>query len=176
MGITKPPAYEHPGKRKRQIAEPKPQVAERVEKTAGPIREKRDGRVGGYIPMRKETPNQGECKVRVRVVAYEPISGELNLYDDMIESGIDTNSALLGLLRNARSGLDELVKRSSRSISNLDYQHGKQFAETNWSLSADQATQLKALFDPFGILTPRALGAKIGTAIIVLADKDRTND
>ncbi len=82
----------------------------------------------------------------------------------------------LGLLRNARAKINDLAKQSSMTSSNLDYDHGNGFVETNWSLSADHANRFKSLFDPFGILTPRALGAKIGTAIIVLADKDQAND
>ncbi len=176
MGITKPPTYEHPRKRKRRASKSELPNPARVENSKSPVREKEDDWDSGQARKLSSAPQASTDTIRVRVVAYEPTPGQLKRYDEMIASGIASKVALLGLLRNARAKISDLAKLPSMTISNLDYDHGNEFVETNWSLSGDHANRLKSLFDPFGILTPRALGAKIGTAIIVLADKDQAND
>jgi len=120
MGITKPPAYEHPRKRNRRASGDQTDTATPVAKPAIPIREKKDERGG------RQTDKQirlSQSKETVRVVAYEPSPGALPQYDDMIAGGIETKAALLGLLRKARTKIDELIKRPRKSVDKLDYVH-----------------------------------------------------
>lgn len=172
MGIKTPPEYQHPSKRKRQGSGSEPPATAQTEAPVTPLRKNEgDGR-GRKVSSQKETLSQSDSTLIVRVVAYVPNPGELTKYDEMIRGGVASKDALLGLLRNARHKIDDLVKRSSKQVDSLTYESSTGFVETNWSLSSDIAAQLKSLFDPFGILTPRALGAKIGAAIIVLSEKE----
>lgn len=170
MGIKTPPSYEHPSKRKRQGLTPEPQTSARVERLEKPDRRKKgDGlKRPAITPATSVGPS--EETVRIRVVAYDPLPGEIKRFDEIINADIPVKDALLGLLRKSKDQIDGLVKLGSRDIDALTFEHGRTFVETNWSLPVENADKLKLLFDPFDILTPRSLGAKIGTALIVLGE------
>ena len=168
MGIKTPPSYQHPSKRKRLDQRQEPQTSTRIERAPKPNKRKK----GDALTRPAVTPTtSAELSVetvRVRVVAYDPLPGEINRFDDMINADIPVKGALLGLLRKSKDQIDSLVKLSPRDIEALTFEHGRIFVETNWALPAEKAEKLKRIFDPFGILTPRSMGAKIGAAVIVL--------
>lgn len=172
MGIRTPPEYEHPSKREGRGSKNEQLTSARAEKTEIPIRKKEGDERGPNPRLLKPASVAPGEQVHLRVVAYEPRPGELKRFDEMIGGGITNKDALLGLLRNARHKIDDLAKRSSKQVDDLTYDHGSEYVETNWSLSERVVGQLKSVFDPFDILTPRALGAKIGAAVIVLNDKE----
>lgn len=168
MGITKPPAYEHPRKRKGRKSSSQPPDPVSAERTEPPNKRKKTDQ-----PSNKpeKAPNGTAAKYDtevVRLVAHVPIAGQLKLYDEMIASDISPREAMHGLLRNSKSQLIDLAQHSSKSIGKLKYDHGNEFVETNWSMSTDAVLKLKSVIDPFGILSPRAFGSKLAMALIVL--------
>ncbi|MCI4643446.1 MAG: hypothetical protein MRY64_01550 [Hyphomonadaceae bacterium] len=172
MGIKTPPGYKHPLKHKQRGPEVQSLAAAKTAKPRIPIGEKE----GSGSRRQGQNPTQvlkhTDEKVRVRVVAYEPKPGQFERYDAMRRSGISDKDALLGFLRSARGKIGVLVDCSAKDIDTLTLDQGPAFVETNWSLSRSGLAQIKSLLDPFGILTPRALGAKIGAAVIVLNESD----
>lgn len=172
MGIKTPPSYEHPSKRKRQDQKQEPQAQANVERTGKPNRGKRDVGSKRLNLNSQKTPDNIAEMVRVRVVAYDPIPGEIKRFDEMMRSGLLVKEALLGMLRKSKDQIDSLVELGPRDIEALTFEHGRTFVETNWSIPAEKAVKLKLLIDPFDILTPRSLGIKIGIAVIILGESN----
>lgn len=172
MGIKTPPSYQHPSKRKRQGQRQEPQTSVRVERLEKPNKRKKGD--GPKRPAITQFTSAGSTEetIRIRVVAYDPLPGEIKRFDEMINADISVKDALLGLLRKSKDQIDGLVKLSPKDIEALTFEHGRTFVETNWAIPADKAEKLKRLFDPFDILTPRSLGTKIGAAVIVLGESN----
>jgi len=176
MGIKTPPAYQHPAKRDLQHPRVEPNLSADAKRSQDPIKEKQRNGRGRQNDNVKISPTPNSEMVRVRVVAFQPVPGEITIFDEMVESEIASRDALLGLLRNAKGKIDDLAASQSKASAQLSYAHGKECVETNWSMPDDKLIRLKSLLDPFNILTPRSLGAKIGSALIVLYDRDRAHD
>ncbi|WP_136661794.1 hypothetical protein [Nitratireductor sp. XY-223] len=174
MGIKTPPAYKHPAKRDPQRPGIELKQNVQAKRPEDPKKEKEAKGRGRQSDNERNSPTSE--MVRVRVVAFEPLPGEITIYDDMVESGISKKEALLGLLRNAKGKIDDLTASQSKATTQLSYAHGKECVETNWSLPKEKISRLKSRLDPFNILTPRSLGARIGAALIALYERDRTHE
>ena len=97
--------------------------------------------------------------VVARLVAYPPKSGEFAYYDEMIKSGVPEKQAVLALISR---GLRDL---KAKNLEVRLYQHEGVAVETNRKIAAEDMDDLTTIFDPFGILSKRALGQKIGEAL-----------
>ena len=168
MGIKQPPAYEHPNKRNRRSGSGKPQTIAPVERAKNPVKEKR----GNEKPS-DQSVDSG--KVVLRMAAHPPALGEFDLFDQMVTSGITPREAVLALLRRGTKKLDDIANMPATSLKKLTYARDGEAIETNRSISAQCLQTLKTNIDPFGVLTTRAFGIKIGEAVLMLSVRQIAN-
>jgi len=175
MGITKPLGYEHPNKRKRRKSEEQTEVPAHVE--AKRIPEKKKG-VGKRRVGPPAAPSIAEIRKSavVRLVVYPPAKGQIAVYDEMIEAGIAPRSAILGLLKRGFDDFHTAVMKGSIKPSRFDVLSDGALIETTRQVSPEFVTTAKSIFDPFGILSDRALGRTMGETIIAAADRTIERD
>lgn len=152
MGITKPPAYEHPRKRNRKGSVQQPE-------TSAP-------RIQAERPIRKSEDSK---TVHLRLAAHPPTKGQFDLYDEMIASGVKDKDAILALLRHGTGKLSQVASMSTSAFGNLSYSHDGRAIETNRKISMKLMEELKRKIDPYDVLTTRAFALKLGEAILVIA-------
>jgi len=165
MGIKKPPPYVHPGKAKKPTAIAKPETLAPVENTEKPDKEKSNEAVRPQT-TRKSAVVSAEDTVTIRLVANPPKAGEFELYDQMIASGLSKKQAVQALMRKGFQNLD------AKQLKPAAYEADGVAIETNRTFATSDVFALKQRFDQFGILSKRALGLKIGEALLVKAIKE----
>ena len=163
MGIKQPPAYVHPNKRKTATPEPPGPTPHQAAKTKRPKREKERTEP---VKHRRATVDSAEKTIQLRLVIYPPTSGQIPLYDQMIASGFAPKTALLGLLKRGFSEFERKLMTDTIRAPLDNLKVSGQPVDTTRNVSPQFVEAAKHLFDPFGILSDRALGRKIAETII----------
>ena len=160
MGIKQPTGgYVHPSKRKRASDVPGTSTAAPVAQDRIPIKKKREEDA-------PKADRSGEASVLVRLVVYPPAPGQLLIYDQMIGAGYSSKQALLGLLKKGFSQFEaDLLNGRVNAPGDQLTTSGKP-VDTTRNVSAAFIEKAKAIFDPFDMLSNRALGQRIGETII----------
>lgn len=167
MGIKQPPNYVHPNKKKEgKLPDRRKTDLSTQQANALPTR-----KGNGKKSTIASNEQSAETQV-IRLVARPPLPGQVKLYDNMLAGGLSSKQALLGLLKR---GFDEF----NSDLSTGKFVEGNpvlttdgKAVETTRSIDSEFLKRARAVFDPFGILSDRALGQKIGEAIIGRAKKD----
>ena len=158
MGIKQPPSYVHPNKRKRQPVETKEQAPAPVTTPEPPKKEKRE--------VRKPRVLDGSRSDQVRLVIYPPTAGQIAIYDEMIAAGYSSKQALLGLLKKGFSQFEtDLLAKNVTTPPDQLLTDGKP-VDTTRNVTPQFIEAAKGVFDPFDMLSDRALGCRIGEAVI----------
>lgn len=166
MGLTKPSVkYEHPRKRGAQ-------VAGTVSKTTISVpKEKSDtGFAGAAIKKKGDEPRVSASSYKkdaqIRLVIYPPVTGQLPLYDEMISSGVAPNKALLGLLKKGFPKFEADLLAGKVTVPATELETNGKPVDTTRNVSAEFMNLAKDLFDPYDILSDRALGQRVAEAIV----------
>ena len=165
MGITKPPAYEHPRKRKTHTTMSVPETSARASTDKKPIKK-------GKAQSSSPEVEQGNEKVILRLAAHPPAKGQVPLYDEMRDSGLSDKEAVLALLRRGTDKLEEIPKLTRSAMASLAYEQEDGVIETNRKVAAPLLKDLKQAVDPYSALTTRALAINIGEAALILAIRE----
>lgn len=156
MGIKKPNvAYEHPNKTKS------------TDKSSTPKNSKPPAILAKELPAPKTSET-----IHVRIIAHYPTEGACEVFDQMCEANIAPKTAMLALLKK---GIPEFEERcANNEIDKIDIlsQLKPEFIETTRALSKSTFETAKNHFDPFDVLSLRALGVKIGDAIFASVAKN----
>jgi hypothetical protein len=177
MGIKKVPFnYEHPNKKKREKSEPAQQATAPAVSGVVPKTEKRQAKPKETDAA--EVANTGELRETemIRLVAYPPLSGQIDLYDKMVKGGLSSKQAILGILKRNFGQFEDLVFSGKVSIAKTEVGKNGEAVETNRSVSKEFLARAKEVYDPFGVLSKRALGMKIGEGILHQAKVRGSND
>lgn len=172
MGIKQPPAYVHPNKRKTATSEPLGQAPQQVTKTERPKREKE--RIEP-VKQSRATVDSAEKTIQLRLVVYAPANGQVPLYDQMIASGFEPKAALLGLLKRGFPTFEKKLLAGLIKASANDLDASGKPVDTTRNVSTQFMETAKTLFDPFDVLSDRALGRKIAETIVSQIEKDGTD-
>ena len=151
MPIKQPNAYVHP-KRRRKV-EPSSDQPE-----PAPVRKK---------SQTSTTPKTGHDKTeQFRLVLYPPVSGEVPVYDAMLKAGFPANRALLGLLKKNFDAFEAnlLAGKITSAAEELKTQ-GNPVA-TMRNVSPLFIEEARKTFDPFDVLSGRALGRRVAEHIL----------
>lgn len=104
--------------------------------------------------------------VSVRLLASFPKSGVSAEFDEMIGDNISHKIATLALLKKGLSMLEADSSSISLLAEDANYPIEIDYAETIRSIKRSTYEWAKNQYDPHDILSARALGAKLGTAIL----------
>lgn len=163
MQIKKPPEFVHPNKRKR--TDRKSKLLETNETIQKPSL--RNGSASA------NERNLGKSEL-IRLVVYPPVKGQIEIYDRMIEAGFVPKRALLGLLKKGFQEFEvDLLARNIVSPANELQTDGKP-VDTTRNVSPQFINYANALFDPFDVLSDRALGRCIAETILRRVDTHQT--
>ncbi len=111
--------------------------------------------------------------MRFRLAAHPPAHGEIKIFDIMVESGMSKKEALLALMRKGTSYLDQVGLVTAICEKDALYKRDVGNAiETNRIVDVSVWKKLKQRFDPFDVLTTRALGVRVGEAVIMIAVRE----
>jgi hypothetical protein len=169
MGIKQPPTYVHPNKRKTVTPEPVRRAPQQAPKKEWPQKEKEGTELG---KQRRLSLQSADKTIRLRLVIYPPTNGQLPLYDQMIASGIEPKTALLGLLKRGFPAFEKKLTAGSIKAPTNDLDISGAPVDTTRNVSPQFIEAAKALFDPFEILSDRALGRKIAETILVQIEEN----
>lgn len=173
MGIKKPPAYVHPRKRassEEVLSDDRP-TPKKDKKEQANRKKVEDGPLD-QIAIPELESNEGKATVLLRLVARVPETGQIPLFDQMIIGGLSPKDAILGIWKREFEKLviklraDEFHKSTEVKFSS------RKPIETTRKIKPNLMQTITAEFDPFGILTDRALGQRIGEALISQAEKE----
>lgn len=170
MGILKPPSYEHPRKReKNEQASEKvaPVVVSTKKETA---KEKEPAKSKQQVLTVRTSERNNSEKVTLRLLARAPQTGQIALYDEMIEYGHTPRGIILGLFSQ---GLVLLSKTENQSFNALEYEASGIIIETRRSINTKIADTMRDELDKFGILSERAFGLRAGEALINIASETK---
>jgi len=160
-----PVGYQHPRKKgKGNTAASKPSDGDSVETVA--VKERESSAAMVSKPDQQEVATTLPKSVLIRLVAMPPARGQIAKYDRMIDSGMIPKDAVLGLLKNGFPQFEETILSGSYQDKAVEYDRSETAVETHRSVSLELYEAAKTRFDPFDICSKRALGLKIGTAII----------
>ncbi len=156
MGIKKPDvAYEHPNK------------ARNTDKSNSSK---------NSIPPAILATEIGAAKspetMHVRIIAHYPIAGAYEVFDRMCSANIDPKNAMLALLKKGIPVFEERCANNEIDKIDILSQLKPEFIETTRALSKSTFETAKNHFDPFDVLSLRALGVKIGDAIFASVAKN----
>lgn len=176
MGITKPLGYEHPNKRKRRISEEDAEGPTHVEAQQLPKKKERGAEKRRVEPSAATSIAETRKCAVVRLLVYPPAKGQVAVYDEMIEAGIAPRTAILGLLKRGFGDFQAAVMQGSIKPLQFDVPSDEAAIETTRQVSPEFVANVKSIFDPFGILSDRALGRTMGETIIAAADRTIERD
>lgn len=167
MGLTKPSVkYEHPRKRNAQ-------EAGTVSKTIVSVPEEKSdtGFAGAAIKKKKgdeprASTSSHKKHAQIRLVIYPPVAGQLPLYDEMISSGVAPNKALLGLLKKGFPKFEADLLAGKVTVPATELATNGKPVNTTRNVSTEFMNLAKDLFDPYDILSDRALGQRVAEAIV----------
>lgn len=150
MGIKKPDvAYEHPNK------------ARNTDKSSTSKNSKPPAILAKELPAPKTSET-----IHVRIIAHYPTEGACEVFDQMCMANIDPKTAMLALLKKGVASFE--ISCANGDIDRIQFRGPvePEFIETTRALSKDAFETAKSHFDPFDVLSLRALGRKIGAAIM----------
>jgi len=177
MGIKKVPFdYEHPNKKKREKTDPAQRAAAPEESVVVPKKEKRQAKPTQTDAAKVANSGEFSETEMIRLVAYPPAAGQIKLYDIMITGGLTPKQAILGILKRYFGQFEGLVFSGKVSIAKTEVGKNGEAVETNRSVSKEFLARAKEVYDPFGVLSKRALGMKIGEGILHQAKVRGSND
>lgn len=165
MEFKKPPSsYVHPRKKSKLSVETlKPELS------ANDV-----GKKSTAIPKSTKSIKQRSSMSReqdfimLRLLAPIPKMGECNTFDKLIDSGLSSKDAALGLLKKGFDDFEQKISSGTYMISPNVFTISKDIVETNRRSPLAFYNSAIEFFDPYELLTKRALGLKIGTAILNL--------
>lgn len=178
MGLIKPEKYVHPNKRKRgEVAEEKHEPTQGVEPSKAVKEKLENERVASSPtsnPQKKSASETAQIEtVTIRLLARAPQIGQTQIYDEMLKEGLSDREAIFGMMSKGLALLDNGKGR-------LDEAEGLEMTstviETRRTIDAELFASLKSRFDKFDILSERALGLKVGEALISLVGKDGSDE
>lgn len=171
MGIKQPPNYVHPNKKK-ESKRSQNRILEKQSSRESPEHRQRPAALKS-VKVEKTTLTQTQL---VRLVVRPPLPGYVVLYDNMLNGGLSSKRALLGLLKRGFPQFkSDLLTGKDTKENTVMFDDGK-VIETTRSIDSIFLEKARAAFDPFGVLTDRALGQKIGEAIVCRAAKEKINE
>ena len=151
MGITKVPfGYIHPNKKNVEDA------ILPESKTPQPKRK----------PITDTIPSISEEIVLVRLGAHIPSSGVSAEFDAMIKDGVNQSQAMLAILTRGLTFFENQYASKSFIVGEQNYAHETDYIETNRTIRRYTLEWVRQHYDPHGILSARALGAKLGAVIV----------
>ena len=177
MGITKPSAYVHPKKRK-------PPTHEIASAELSDERAKAStGKAGGANKKKKGmgVSRDNGCaayaveRVQLRLIISPPVSGQLEIFDEMIKANYPKNKAVLGLLKKGFPKFETDLFAGKIKVSQDGLATEGKAVDTTKAISADFLCKVKELYDPFDVLSERALGQRVAEAILRSCAKEATN-
>ena len=177
MGITKPDTYVHPKKCKPPTheivtAETSEQTVSETTGGAGGTNKKKKG-------MSVSRPNvsstRGEERVQLRLIISPPVSGQLEIFDQMIKANYPSNKAVLGLLKKGFPKFEADRFAGKIKVSEDELATKGKAVDTTKAVSPKFLRQVKELYDPFDVLSERALGQCVAEAILRSVAKEATN-
>jgi len=104
--------------------------------------------------------------VSVRLLASIPKSGVSAEFDEMVGDNISHKTATLALLKKGLSMLEADGNKNSLLVVDAKYPIENDYVETIRAIRRSTYEWVKNQYDPHDILSARALGAKLGTAIL----------
>lgn len=123
----------------------------------------------------KLTDTDTNADIQIRLVSRIPTQGQLIIYDQMTKAGMSPSRTIRGLWKRDFSLLETQLEEGA--VNDLDQmQFEKLSIETTRLVSTQFYNKAAKRFDPFGLLSKRALGQKIGEAVINLIRKEEVND
>ncbi len=156
MVIKKVPfGYVHPRKKQSENSSEKLPIPDRAERM--------QLKTASILPTFAALPDE---TVSVRLLASFPKSGVSAEFDEMIRDNISHKVATLALLKRGLSMLGAEGGTNSILAKNANYPIEDDYAETIRSIRRSTYDWAKSQYDPHDILSARALGAKLGTAIL----------
>lgn len=176
MGLTKPSStYKHPRKGQRPEVVPVTKAKE-----ADPEKSKITGSAGGADKKKKVCRANAAISidkkdVQIRLILYPPVSGQLPLYDEMIKSGLSANKVLLGLLKKGFLKFETDLLAGKFSTPTIKFETDGKPVDTTRNVSSEFLNLAKELFDPYDILSDRALGQRVAEAVVQTVGKARRN-
>lgn len=177
MALLKPKPYVHPNKRKRQDAEACTQTPTSDDSEEKAIKRNEEdcpkARPIGNLKAAVTQVVSKEEKVTIRLQVRLPQKGQLPLYDEMIASKLSHKQVVLGMLTK---GLRSIANDATLLNQIKTYEPQLEFIETRRTIKAQLVTDMKGKFDQYDILSERALGQKIGEALLTLADLENRNE
>ncbi|MFK5980838.1 MAG: hypothetical protein QM488_18340 [Rhizobiaceae bacterium] len=115
------------------------------------------------LPARVVQPDE---TISVRLLASFPSPGVSAEFDEMIGDNISPKIATLALLKKGSSLLETEGGIKAISGEDVHYLNEGDYAETVRSIRRSTYDWAKSQYDPHDILSARALGAKLGNAIL----------
>ncbi|MGB7335704.1 MAG: hypothetical protein WBD01_07935 [Salaquimonas sp.] len=166
MGIKQPPAYLHPKKNAGPDQSLKQQTTARVQPSVSPVKKKESQRAR-LNELTKQAPKPSEQpKELIRLVACPPAAGQIARYDEMIDHGLTPKQAILGLFKQGFDTLEtDLLAGRISPLKNSIVSNGNA-VETTRTVTREFIQLAKSHFDPFDVLSNRALGQCIGEHIL----------
>lgn len=173
MGLIKPDTYVHPNKRRQLDVTSKATAGQTVKDPKVAVNKEK-------IEKRTDNPNRSEPKIEaesetvlLRLVARVPANGQIKLFDDMIDEGLSSKEIILGIWKREFGNLGALISDLDfKSTTPLEFENRKAI-ETTRKVTSDLLVSIQSKIDPFNILTERALGQKLGEALLIQAGKER---
>lgn len=173
MGLIKPDTYVHPNKREKQDVPEKATAGQTVKDPKVAVKKKK-------VEERTDKPNRSEPKIEVesttvllRLVARVPANGQIKLFDDMIDEGLSPKEIILGIWKREFGNIETLISdHDFKSTTPLEFENRKAI-ETTRKVTSELLISIQSKIDPFNILTERALGQKLGEAILIHSGKER---
>jgi len=154
MGITKVPfEYIHP-KRKKEAGDA---GALSKEDSSKKLSNKSDARAA---------PANADETVSVRLIAYFPCPGVSDDFDAMIEGGVSHKLATLAFLKRSTAFFEAQISTNDLIIEAPSYPCETEYVETIRMIRRSTFEWAKKQYDPHTILSARALGTRLGTAIL----------
>lgn len=172
MGLIKPDKYVHPNKRKRHEASENTQSKIPVIKTKVAIKKKKVEDPVDRSNQRLPNSAVASETVLIRLVSRVPQRGQITLFDDMTASGLSAKEAILGIWKRKFENLDAVIAdQDFKGTTQIEFEKQKAI-ETNRKVTPDVRLSIQSKIDPFNILTDRALGQKLGEALLIQSGKE----
>lgn len=166
MGILKPPKkYVHPRKHRygteKTDATALPPISEKVssDKIVGTQEDKPTDKA-------QYQKNDNPKTELFRLVIYPPVGGVVPVYDQMLEAGINPRQALLGLLKKGFTQFEADLLNGKIEITIDHWETDGQPIDTTRNVEPDFIVNARKVYDPYGIISDRALGRIVAEAAI----------
>lgn len=161
MPIKDPGAYVHPKKKKK----------------ADPPADHPKSIAASSAAKKKETSTSAKPNIALekteqfRLVLYPPVEGQVPVYDAMIKAGFSPNRALLGLLKKGFDAFETDLLVGNVFATSKELKTDGSPVDTTRNVSPQFMEKAREVFDPFGVLSGRALGRAVAEHILHMSSK-----